>query len=90
MTELQARARTVTPMHPPYAAHAAILELAARISPLPGSALAWYRHDPIDELDHLTAAELVQAGRADDVLVFLLRIARAECVALDGLMLLSA
>lgn len=52
----------------------AVLRVAAQIEPDPSSAMHWYRRTRIAELGHLTAAELVELGRADVVIDFLLAI----------------
>lgn len=48
-----------------------VLRAAARIEPNPALVIAWYYSTPIAQLDHLTAADLIAAGRAEDVLKFL-------------------
>ena len=49
----------------------AVLRMAATLDPDPLEAMAWYRNVPIAVLDGLTAAELVNRGRASAVLAFL-------------------
>ena len=49
----------------------AVLRTAAALEPDPVGAMAWYRSVPIAVLDGLTAAELVNEGRAHAVLAFL-------------------
>lgn len=49
----------------------AVLRLAQSIEPNPNRLMSWYQNSRIAELDSLTAEELVQRGRARDVLKFL-------------------
>jgi hypothetical protein len=48
-----------------------VLKTAAELEPDPAKALVWYRTVQIRELDNLTAANLVQLGRAESVINFL-------------------
>ena len=49
----------------------AVLRTAATIEPNPINVLEWYRSDPVAELGHLTAEQLVSLGRAEVVIAFL-------------------
>ena len=49
----------------------AVLRVAAEIESEPDEVLNWYRTTRIDELGHLTAAELVAMGRSETVIGFL-------------------
>jgi len=51
-----------------------VLREAARIEPDEGARIAWYRNDPINQLDRQTAEALVASGRHDEVLGFLRQI----------------
>lgn len=55
-----------------------VQRIAARIEPDPREVMHWYRKVPITELDQLTAAELVVAGRAEAVIKFLQAIGRGQ------------
>jgi hypothetical protein len=48
-----------------------VLRIAQEIEPNPNVMLSWYQHTKIDELDSLTAEQLVHEGRAADVIRFL-------------------
>jgi hypothetical protein len=45
--------------------------IAQEIEPNPNAMLSWYQHTQIDELDSLTAEQLVHEGRAAEVIRFL-------------------
>lgn len=48
-----------------------VLRIAQEIEPNPNATLSWYQHTQIDELDSLTAEQLVHDGRAAEVIRFL-------------------
>jgi hypothetical protein len=48
-----------------------VLRIAQEIEPNPNTVLSWYQHTQISELDSLTAEQLVQGGRAAEVVRFL-------------------
>jgi len=48
-----------------------VLRIAQEIEPNPNAMLSWYQHTQIDELDSLTAEQLVHDGRAAEVIRFL-------------------
>lgn len=52
----------------------AVLRAAAKIEADPLEVMGWYHGTPIREFDLLTAENLVEVGRAQDVLTFLRRI----------------
>jgi hypothetical protein len=55
-----------------------MVDILVRVLPWAGSppqALAWYRAQPLPSFGDMTAQELVQQGRADDVKTYLARIA---------------
>lgn len=49
----------------------AVLRVAAAVEPDPSALQAWYLHTPIAELGYLTAAQLIELGRAEAVITFL-------------------
>jgi hypothetical protein len=57
-----------------------ILQMAEALVGERSAALEWFCNDRIVCLDHLTARELVARGRAEDVVLFLTRIAQSEKV----------
>jgi hypothetical protein len=56
---------------PPAATVQEVWRVASGIEPDQAAMLAWYRDQPIAELDGLPAAALVACGRADAVVAFL-------------------
>ena len=48
-----------------------VLREAARVEPDEAARVAWYRDDPIVDLDRQTAEALVASGRYEEVLAFL-------------------
>ncbi|MEO4041679.1 hypothetical protein AAFN47_08760 [Hoeflea sp. CAU 1731] len=48
-----------------------VISAAARLTGDLQKAIYWYRNEPIDEYDHLTAAELVADGHSEAVLTYI-------------------